>query len=279
MNLNFDSTSESTFGVGLVAYNMCHSDIINLSKSIIPEKPIYMVVMDNSPNTNSKYFSESNGWTYLSNKLNPGFGNSHNVIFNKFGKIADYHLVVNPDISFKKGVIQNIMNFMNLKLDAGAVMPKIVYDNNENQGLVKLLPSPINLLINKLSLKFLNVFNEKFLLSSINYDKGIFRVPFLSGCFLFLRSSVVLEIGLFDERYFMYAEDLDLTRRLWVNKTYPYYYSNDTVKHGYQKESSKSFKLLLIHLFSVIKYFNKWGWIDKKRNEINKECLLQFKNN
>jgi GT2 family glycosyltransferase len=279
MNLNFESTAESTFGVGLVAYNMCHSDIIDLTKSIISEKPIYMVVMDNSPNTNSKYFFESNGWTYLSNKLNPGFGKSHNVIFNKFGKLSDYHLVINPDISFKKGVIQNIMNFMNLKSDAGAVMPKIVYDNNENQGLVKLLPSPMNLLINKLSLKFLNVFNKKFLLSSINYDEGIFRVPFLSGCFLFLRSSVILEIGLFDERYFMYAEDLDLTRRLWINKTYPYYYSNDTVKHGYKKESSKSLKLLFIHIFSVIKYFNKWGWIDKKRNEINNECLLQFKNN
>lgn len=279
MNLNFNPTSQSSFGIGLVAYNMSNSEIINLSKSITPEKPKYMVVMDNSPNTNSKSLFESNGWTYLSNKLNPGFAKSHNDIFNKFGKNADYHLVINPDITFKKGVIQSIMNFMNLKSDAGAVMPKIVYENDENQGLVKLLPTPLNLLINKLPFKFLNVFNQKFLLNSFNHDKEAFKIPFLSGCFLFLRSSTILKIGFFDERYFMYAEDLDLTRRLWVNRTYPYYLPNEIVKHKFKKESSKSLKLLIIHISSVIKYFNKWGWVDKKRDEINNECLLQFKNN
>ena len=161
----------------------------------------------------------------------------------------------------------------------------IPVDGNYNKSEIIIafyLPSlliSLGLFINKLSLEFLNRYNSKFLFKSINLNKGAYKIPFLSGCFLFLRSSVISEIGLFDERYFMYAEDLDLTRRLWINKTYPYYYSNDTVKHGYKKESSKSLKLLFIHIFSVIKYFNKWGWIDKKRNEINNECLLQFKNN
>jgi GT2 family glycosyltransferase len=270
---------KSSFGVGLVAYNMPFSEISALTNCLISENPGYMVVVDNSPTTISKSIFESKGWIYISNKSNPGFGKSHNDIFNLYGKLCKYHLVINPDIFFHKGVIKNLINFMNLKQDAGAVMPKILYNDYNDQGLVKLLPSPLNLFINKLSLEFLNRYNSKFLFKSINLNKGAYKIPFLSGCFLFLRSSVISEIGLFDERYFMYAEDLDLTRRLWVNKTYPYYYSNDIVKHGYKKESSKSFKLLLIHTFSVIKYFNKWGWIDKKRNEINKECLLQFKNN
>ena len=56
----------------------------------------------------------------------------------------------------------------------------------------------------------------------------------------------------------------------------PYYYSNDTVKHGYKKESSKSLKLLFIHIFSVIKYFNKWGYIETARIKINHETIQKI---
>ncbi|MCR5765459.1 MAG: glycosyltransferase family 2 protein, partial [Treponema sp.] len=73
----------------------------------------------------------------------------------------------------------------------------------------------------------------------------------------------------FDDRYFMYCEDFDLIRRIHrVAKTV--YYPNVTIVHDHAKESYKNKKMLMIHIKSAIKYFNKFGWIfDKERNFFN----------
>ena len=103
------------------------------------------------------------------------------------------------------------------------------------------------------------------------------EVPSLSGWFMFMRVSVLKEVGGFDERYFMYAEDLDLCRRIGeVSKTI--FYPGVSVVHEYEKGSYKSKKLLKYHTVSIIKYFNKWGWIfDSKRKKKNKYCISQIK--
>ncbi len=104
------------------------------------------------------------------------------------------------------------------------------------------------------------------------------EVPSLSGCFMFMRVSVLREIGGgFDERYFMYAEDLDLCRRIGeVSKTM--FFPKVSVVHEYEKGSYKNKKLLKYHITSVIKYFNKWGWLfDSKRKEKNQYCINSLK--
>lgn len=104
------------------------------------------------------------------------------------------------------------------------------------------------------------------------------NVPYLSGCFMFLRVSVLKEVGLFDERYFMYLEDTDLSRR--IHKKYKtIYYPFVHIIHEYSKGSYKNIKLLIYHIHSAIKYFNKWGWIfDKERREINTKVLRELIN-
>jgi GT2 family glycosyltransferase len=117
---------------------------------------------------------------------------------------------------------------------------------------------------------------DRFELKSSGYDKEI-EVPYLSGCFMFLRTESLKKVGLFDERFFMYPEDIDLTRRM--HKEYrTMFYPNVSIVHEHEKGSYKSFKLLYIHIINMIKYFNKWGWIfDKERKSINKRILSQFK--
>ena len=104
------------------------------------------------------------------------------------------------------------------------------------------------------------------------YDK-IMDVPYLSGSFMFLRTEALRDVGLFDERFFMYPEDIDLTRRLHA-KYRTVFYPDVQVIHNHAQASYKNSKMLLIHIVNTIKYCNKWGWIfDKERREMNRKIL------
>jgi GT2 family glycosyltransferase len=83
--------------------------------------------------------------------------------------------------------------------------------------------------------------------------------------------------GFYDERFFMYFEDFDLSRR--INKLYKtVYYSDVHVFHEYERGAQKSLILFKIFIQSAIKYFNKWGWFfDNERRAINKATLKNLK--
>ena len=109
---------------------------------------------------------------------------------------------------------------------------------------------------------------EKFYLKSTGYNK-IMNIPYLSGCFMFLNVEAIKKVGMFDERFFMYPEDIDLTRRIHT-KFKTIFYPEVSVGHHHEKASSKSVKMAFIHILNIIRYFNKWGWIfDKQRRLFN----------
>jgi GT2 family glycosyltransferase len=264
-------------GVGLVAYNNNQDDLVSLSKSLSNCNLTYKVVVDNSPNENLKKIFEEYNWTYISNKENPGFGASHNIIIKEFSHKVKYHVVVNPDIYFDYDITSILAKFMEETPDCGNVMPKILYPNNDNQKLAKLLPSPYGWFLRRFAknTSLLKKYNHDFELHKFN-ENQIFKSPYLSGCFMFLRVDALNKIGLFDDKIFMYGEDTDLTRRLWISGNYPYYYGKSHLYHKFAKGSHNSFKLLVIAVKSTVYYFNKWGWFDGNRKKINKECLDQI---
>ncbi len=94
---------------------------------------------------------------------------------------------------------------------------------------------------------------------------------------MFLKFDALKKVGLFDERFFMYPEDIDLTRRM--HKKYgTVFYPYAEIFHEHTKSSFKSMHMFTIHMYNIFKYFNKWGWIfDNKRKEVNKNILRQLK--
>ena len=267
-----------SLGVGLVAFNISPDEILTLSESIGSFALTYKVVVDNSPVAKAKDLFEELEWIYFHNPKNPGFGASHNFIYENFAKTVEYHLIVNPDITFNEKVLEQLLGFMDSRPDAGFVMPRVHYPDGRIQRLAKLLPSPIDLLVRRLPFRlFMKWKNDRFELHDANYESGIFKVPFLSGCFLMFRVESLKNVGFFDERFFMYLEDIDLCRRLWAYGSFPYYYGLSFVVHGYARGSSKNFHLFLVHMWSAIKYYNKWGLFDLGRSETNLICLSQFR--
>ncbi|MEI2709111.1 MAG: glycosyltransferase family 2 protein [Chitinophagaceae bacterium] len=269
--------------VSIVLYNpddrVLHTiqNVLDATKNV--SSILYLI--DNSPTDAFKHIVadkfNSDKIVYLFNNKNIGFGAAHNIALRKELDKADYHLILNPDISFENGVIDALIQFMEANKNIGSVMPKILYPDGKLQYVAKLLPTPVDLIFKRFIPNiFIKNRLEKFQLKFTGYQQQM-NVPYLSGCFMFLRTSVLKEVGLFDERFFMYPEDIDLTRR--IHKKYPTMFIPDvTVIHEHEQGSYKNYRLLKIHILNMIKYFNKWGWVfDNERRKINKKVLEQFK--
>ncbi len=236
-----------------------------------------LVFVDNSPDDFLHLFVKKYPEIdYVKTKKNLGYGGGHNIAITKYLNRTRYHLILNPDIEFKEDVLEDIQHYMEKNRDIGLLMPKIVDENGVEQKLCKLLPTPFNLFARRFMPNFLQErFNYKYELRFADYN-SIMDIPNLSGCFMFLRNSSLKKVGLFDEKFFMYLEDIDLSRRIHaIFRTV--FYPKVEVIHGHQKASFKSFRFLKIHILSAIKYFNKWGWCcDMDRKRINKQILSQL---
>lgn len=266
--------------VSLVLYKHDRNFFLKLIKSILNNSlDIILYFIDNSPTDDLRELEKLDSRiTYIFNNANIGYGRAHNIAIRKsIEEKAPYHLVLNPDIYFNEGVIEELYNFMEQNKDVGNIMPKVLYPDGEIQYLCKLLPTPFDLIFRRFVPfeKWKEKRNEIYELRFTGYDK-IMNIPYLSGCFMFLRVDILKKVGLFDERFFMYLEDTDLSRRIYrvaKNIFYPYIH----IYHEYGKGSYKNKKLLMYHIQSAIKYFNKWGWFnDSERKKINQEILEKF---
>lgn len=213
-------------------------------------------------------------------EVNTGYGCGHNVALRKaIEEGSQYHLVVNPDVWFGAEVIPALWRLMEEDETIAQVMPKVLFLNGSVQRLAKLLPTPMDLFCRFfMPGKLISKRNDRFELRHSGYDKEM-NVPFLSGCFMFLRVSALKGEGLFDERFFMYMEDVDITRRLHA-KYKTLFFPSVSIYHRFSRLSYHSWQLSLAHMISVVKYFNKWGWIyDSGRRRFNKRLLKDLKTN
>ena len=206
---------------------------------------------------------------YIPHKNN-GYGGGHNVAINEAIKEGStYHLVINPDIWFGPRVIPALLRYMDSHEDVAQMMPKVLFPNGQIQRLAKFLHTPFNIFGRAfLPPALIKKMNDRFEMKHSGFTMTL-NVPFLSGCFMFFRVSALKEINGFDERYFLYAEDIDITRRLHM-KYKTLYYPDYPVYHKFSRASHHSIRLFFVHIMNLIRYFNKWGWIyDKERQKIN----------
>lgn len=211
-------------------------------------------------------------------QANRGYGAGHNVALHKaLEEGSRYHLVVNPDVWFGAEVIPALWCLMEKDETVAQVMPKVLFLNGSVQRLAKMLPTPVDLFGRFfLPSRLISHRNERFELRQSGYDK-VMNVPYLSGCFMFFRMSALESEGFFDERYFMYIEDADLTRRLHA-KYKTLFYPAVSIYHRFSRLSYHKWRLSIVHMLSVVKYFNKWGWIyDSGRRRYNKRLLKELK--
>lgn len=208
---------------------------------------------------------------------NLGYGAAHNLAFDAVRNYSRYHIVMNTDIWYERGSLRQMLNFMKANPSAKLSMPRVVYPNGKIQTLCRLLPSPADLFCRRFMrwTSWGRIRDERYELRNWSYN-DVANVPFLSGCFMMLHLPTVLKIRGFDERFFLYAEDLDLSRRMFAEGA-NLYNPNVTITHEYRSKADFNFRRFFIHTQNVCRYFDKWGWFfDSGRNKINEKALMDI---
>ncbi len=266
--------SPYTLAVSLVLYKHKYAQIASLIESVLAcDISTKLTLVDNSPTDNLKEELPAQlPIHYHFSGSNLGYGRAHNLVISQSLTAAKYHLVLNPDIRFEPKDLVAMIAYLDKQPNIGLLMPKVLYPSGEIQHLCKLMPTPFDLIMRRFIPNFLQPWfkprMEKYELKHKDYNQSM-EVPNLSGCFMLMRCDALKYAGMFDDRFFMYLEDTDLSRR--INQQFQtVYYPEVSIIHHYEKGSYKSNKLLLYHISSAFKYFAKYGWFfDTVRTTVN----------
>lgn len=244
--------SEKDFiSASIVTYNNSETALnaINSLKENTKDRVLKIFVFDNA--SKSIDIRLSSAADMLSgNDENLGFGAAHNKILNY--EMGKYHAIVNPDITVDSDVISALAEVLDKNPDICMVTPKILNSDGSEQKLPKRNPTMKYIFLGRLFKKV----RDEYVRADEQFE-GITDIEFCTGCFFLIRSDIFREVGGFDERYFMYLEDADLTRR--VRRLGRVVYCPEvSVQHLWERGSAKNLKLLFVHLCSFFKYLRKW---------------------
>lgn len=232
-----------------------------------------LILVDNDPDEQAR--EERSGdvlriWT----GANLGYGRGHNIAIERSAGMAPLALIANTDIRFAGPEIAKMCAFMEAHPDIGLAAPRVRYPDGRLQHLCRLLPTPTDLIGRRFFrwTRWGRQRDAQYELKTWHYDR-VADIPFLSGCFLLARRSVLDEIGGFDPRFFLYWEDLDLSRRIH-ERARTVFLPDFEIVHSYRSQQRSSWRSLGYLIRNAIRYFVKWGWWhDPDRDRINAAAL------
>jgi len=176
----------------------------------------------------------------ISNSENVGFGKA----VNQASKIAtgEYLMVLNPDTIIEENTISILVNYLDQNNKVGMVGPKILNADGTLQLACKRSFPTIKVALPKL-LGLDRIFPKsrwagKYNLTYLDPEK-IHKVDAISGSCMLIKSKIFNDINGFDEKFFMFGEDLDLCKRVWENGHGIYYLPETKIIH-YKGESVKT---------------------------------------
>ena len=185
----------------------------------------------------------------IENKDNKGFSKANNQAIRK--SKGEYILLLNPDTIVEDDTLIKVIKFMDEHSDAGGLGVKMIDGKGKFLPESKRgLPSP--------SVSFFKIFGfstlfpksrifSKYHLGYLDKDK-INQIDILAGAFMLLRKKVLDEIGLLDEAFFKYGEDIDLSYRITQAGYKNYYYPETRIIH-YKGESTKKSSINYVFMF------------------------------
>ena len=196
---------------------------------------IKVIIRNNKP-VAFNFHSSAYDLIVVDNASEKGFGSNHNLNFSMYD--SDLFLILNPDIIFNS---QFDLFELAIYLDERTLgSPNVLRADYSPEDFFRPDVTPLELL-GRHGFK--------------NYTRG--KGEWLSGAFLVLRSSLFLKLGGFDENFFMYVEDCELSKRVLLSGGVVRILENFEVLHLAQRDSNKLSRNLFMHIRSLFYYWFK----------------------
>lgn len=221
----------------------------NLLEEIINNSDIRIILTINIPEDESvlKKYINNDKLQIVRNLKAKGFGENHNYAFSLSD--SEYFMILNPDVIADASIFDKLVYLMQSR--NLSVLAPISVDKNKNilesaRMFPKLYTPLVRLFVHK---------NDYDLTKNI-----IYKVDWVSGMCILFSKDLFIKLSGFDERYFLYYEDVDICKRIHslgysVNVT-----SEVSLQHIGNRLSKKSLKYFFIHIVSLIRYHLKHGF-------------------
>lgn len=183
-----------------------------------------------------------------------GFGSNHNAAFAH--STAPYFCVLNPDIVLSANPFPDLLAVLNGS-GASLLAPAVVNSAGSLEDSARRFPT-----LRQLATKLLGGHDGRY---SMQPTQGPTPVDWVAGMFMLFRAEDFKDIGGFDEKFFLYYEDVDICTRLWNASRPVMVYPQVRVVHDAQRASRKNLQFMKWHAASMARYFWKhWGRLPRK---------------
>ncbi len=179
----------------------------------------------------------------IENLTPKGFGENHNAAF----RVAKgrFFCVVNPDVRLTNNVFNKLLAFHKTN-NPGISAPIVINSTGNVEDSGRNFPSPMDVFYRALGIPYARKENSA---------KSPSQPDWVAGMFMLFNSSDYRNIGGFDERYFLYYEDVDICARLTLKGRSVLLCKAATVIHDAQRSSHKNLKYLRWHISSMLRFF------------------------
>jgi GT2 family glycosyltransferase len=192
---------------------------------------------------------------------NVGYGMGNNLALSH--SVADYLLVLNPDVNVAPSALIEAIGFMNAHPGVGLVAPHVLGPDGQRQFLCKRSPSVLDLALRGFAPEGLRrrfcTRLARYEMRDLPADKLTLGIPIVSGCFMFFRGDLFRQLSGFDPRFFMYFEDFDLSLRVGKLSDIAFVPAV-TVEHYGGGASRKGWRHVKMFVKSAWIFFRKYGW-------------------
>ena len=186
---------------------------------------------------------------------NKGFGAGHNAVLPLLD--SDYHFVINPDITLREPVMENICAWLDEHPEAVMATPRMFFPDGREQILPKRKPNVLGLLARQ-GIPGLKKFGDRYAMLDEDLSKPT-PIEFCTGSFFCIRTETFRKIGGFDEGYFMYVEDADITQKA-RREGLVYFLPQFSACHAWRRAPGRQLRPFIQQLRSMGRYFCKWGF-------------------
>ena len=239
--------------VVIVSYNVrelltaCIDSVVKASEGIDAE---VFVVDNKSADDTVEVISRDYPWVHLiNNNENLGFSKANNIAIRQ--SEGEYVLLLNPDTVVAEGTLRGVVEFMDQHPEAGGAGVRM---HNADGTLApesrRAVPTPL------VAARKMLGFTKRYYMSNLPWDKPG-KIEVVSGAFMMLRRKAIDQVGLLDEDFFMYGEDIDLSYRLLKGGWQNWYLPLDIIHYKGQSTQKSDFRYVHVFYQAMLIFFRK----------------------